>query len=168
MIRRPQREDADRIAAVQVASWKETYTHLLPEGFFTAEHAQARRGMWARILSEQRDEWIIRVAESDGVIIGFAMAGPVQDALESPIPSARALYTLYVLRSHHGTGVGQALLDATIGSGSGSESEPVSLWVAKQNPRAISFYLRNGFRFDGREMQDPGVPAITDIRMVRP
>ncbi|MGJ9372735.1 N-acetyltransferase family protein [Nesterenkonia sp. CF4.4] len=186
-IRRPRPEDADQIASVHVATWKEAYANLLPEGFFTEDHARMRREMWTRILSDPREEWTIRVAEFDGEIIGFAMAGLVQEAAESPArpspsrspapptPPARELYTLYVLRSHHGGGTGQALLDATIGAGteseSESESEPesasVSLWVAKQNPRAIAFYLRNGFRFDGTEKQDPGAPAITDARMVR-
>lgn len=197
VIREPRPEDAERIAAVHVDTWKETYIDLLPEGFFTEEHSGMRREMWTRILAEQRSQWSIRVAEVDGEIIGFAMAGPAQDAAESAEPAdlpSRTLYTLYVLRSHHGTGAGQALLDSTLGVGSGTGSgagsgagagtgagigavaapdagarvEPVSLWVAKQNPRAIAFYLRNGFRFDGAEQQDPGAPAITDARMVRP
>lgn len=186
-VRPPRPEDADRIAAVHVTSWRETYTDLLPEGFFTEAHSRQRRERWAQILAEGRDEWRIRVAEFDGEIIGFAMAGPVQDAAESVQPahdrvqepaqqasgsdsSARELYTLYVLRGHQGTGVGQALLDAMLGTESGADSSPapIFLWVAKQNPRAIAFYLRNGFRFDGVEKGDPGAPAITDARMVRP
>lgn len=178
VIRRPHREEADRIAAVHVATWKETYLDLLPEGFFTEEHSRQRREMWAQILGEPREEWSIRVAEAEGEILGLAMAGPTQDPEQGEAgPAARAarsLYMLYVLRSHHGTGAGQALLDATLGAGTGSgagtgpDSKRVSLWVAKQNPRAIAFYLRNGFRFDGAEKQDPGAPAITDVRMVRP
>ncbi|MGJ9405998.1 GNAT family N-acetyltransferase [Nesterenkonia aurantiaca] len=178
VIRRACPEDADRIAAVHVATWKETYRDLLPEGFFTEGHSRQRREMWAQILGESRNEWSIRLAESDGEIIGFAMAGSAQEQAQSAASPARSLYMVYVLRSHHGTGAGQTLLDATLGTGSGSDSElgpgsdsvtePVDLWVAKQNPRAIAFYLRNGFRFDGAEKQDPGAPAITDARMVRP
>lgn len=41
------------------------------------------------------------------------------------------------------------------------------LWVAKENPRAAAFYLRNGFRFDGVEHVDPHAPSITDARMLR-
>lgn len=41
------------------------------------------------------------------------------------------------------------------------------LWVAKDNPRAVAFYLRNGFNFDGTEQTDPGAPKIVDARMVR-
>lgn len=41
------------------------------------------------------------------------------------------------------------------------------LWVALENPRAIAFYRRNGFEFDGAEETDPAAPAIIDARMVR-
>lgn len=57
--------------------------------------------------------------------------------------------------------MGQALLDETLGDG------PAMLWVAKENPRATAFYLRNGFRFDGVEQIDPHGPSITDARMLR-
>ncbi|MCB5275771.1 hypothetical protein BJG92_03324 [Arthrobacter sp. SO5] len=40
------------------------------------------------------------------------------------------------------------------------------LWVAKDNPRAVAFYRRNGFEFDGAEQTDPA-PKIVDARMVR-
>jgi len=57
--------------------------------------------------------------------------------------------------------VGQALLDHVLGD------SPAMLWVAAQNPRAIAFYRRNGFEFDGVEKVDPVAPLITDARMLR-
>jgi len=53
------------------------------------------------------------------------------------------------------------LLDAALGD------QPALLWVAEQNPRAIAFYQRNGFSFDGQVLDDPTAPLITDLRMVR-
>lgn len=41
------------------------------------------------------------------------------------------------------------------------------LWVAKDNPRAVAFYRRNGFDLDGTEQRDPGAPKIVDARMLR-
>jgi len=73
----------------------------------------------------------------------------------------RELYAIYVSAAHYGTGVGQALLDEALGD------DPAMLWVAKENPRATAFYLRNGFRFDGTEQTDPHAPMITDARMLR-
>lgn len=168
VIRHPRREDAERIAEVHVATWKETYAELLPDGFFTEDHTRMRRAMWARILSEPRPGWSIRVAESDGEIIGLALAGPSRGAGEKDEAGGdagaeplREIHALYVLRAHHGAGVGQALLDAVVGSG------PLILWVARQNPRAAAFYRRNGFRVDGAAESDPAAPGVVDVRMVR-
>lgn len=179
-IRQPRYEDAAPIAGVHVRAWKQAYMHLLPNGFFTEDHARSRIQQWSRILSAPSGEWSVSVAEAAGEIVGFAMADPVHVATGVPgavsgavprsvaagapgadQPSVRELYMLYVLDSHHGTGTGRALLDATV------SHDPVSLWVAKQNPRAIRFYQRNGFVFTGEEKSDPSAPAITDARMFR-
>jgi ribosomal protein S18 acetylase RimI-like enzyme len=76
-------------------------------------------------------------------------------------PRDRQLFSIYVAAEHYGAGVGQALFDATADGG------PAVLWVAKDNPRAVAFYRRNGFDFDGTEQADPGAPKIIDARMVR-
>ena len=65
---------------------------------------------------------IERVAECDGMLVGFGFIGA---PLGGEAPRARHLYIFYVLESHHGTGIGQALLDTVLGR------EPAMLWVAK-------------------------------------
>jgi ribosomal protein S18 acetylase RimI-like enzyme len=160
-LREPALPDAPEIAELHVATWRETYSRLLPEDFFTEEHVRSRHQMWNRILGDPREEWTIRIAESKGQIIGFAFAGPSLGVKGQELPRDRQLFSLYVLAEHHGAGVGQALLDATAGDG------PAMLWVAKDNPRAVAFYRRNGFDFDGTEQTDPGAPEIVDARMVR-
>jgi ribosomal protein S18 acetylase RimI-like enzyme len=160
-IRTPTLSDAAALAEVHVSTWHETYAHLLPDDFFSPQYMQGRTEMWERVLSNPREGVSIRVAESDDSIIGFAWVGPgIGIAGEAP-PRPRHLYAIYVRAEHHGTGVGQALLDETLGAG------PAMLWVATQNPRAIAFYERNGFRLDGVEQTDPSAPMITDARMLR-
>lgn len=160
-LREPALPDAPVIAELHVATWRETYSHLLPEDFFTEEHVRSRRQMWNGILGNPREEWTVRIAESKGQIIGFGFAGPSLGPENHERPRERQLFSLYVLAQHHGTGAGQALLDATVGDGG------AMLWVAKENPRAVAFYRRNGFDFDGTEQTDPGAPKIVDARMVR-
>ena len=161
MLRTPALADAPTIAELHVATWREAYHQLLPEDFFTDAHLQSRHGLWNHILGNPRDEWCVRVAESDGRIIGFAFAGPVFDPEARDVPREIQVYNLYVAAAHHGTGAGQALLDAVIGA------RPAMLWVAKANPRAVAFYRRNGFQFDGTEQRDAAAPTIVDARMVR-
>ena len=65
-LREPALPDAPQIAELHVATWRETYSHLLPEDFFTQEHVQSRHQMWNHILGNPREEWSIRIAESRG------------------------------------------------------------------------------------------------------
>jgi GNAT superfamily N-acetyltransferase len=160
-IREPRAEEASAIADIHVATWKEAYSELLPEDFFSEEYVAGRHRMWQHVLTHPRDDMTVRVAEADGEIVGFAWVGPGEGINGEEPPRDRLLYAIYVLAAHYGTGVGQALLNETLGDG------PAMLWVAKENPRATAFYLRNGFRFDGVEQVDPHAPLITDARMVR-
>ena len=150
--------DARRIAELHVLTWQETYAHLLPPDFLDEAHAGMRREMWDRILGDGRPEWTVRVAVSDGEIVGFATSGPSRG---DEVPRDRQLYNIYVLQTAHGTGIGQALLVGVLGD------EPAMLWVAKENPRAIAFYRRNRFELDGATEFDPATPSITHVRMVR-
>jgi ribosomal protein S18 acetylase RimI-like enzyme len=160
-VRVPELSEAAEIADVHVVTWRETYTHLLPEGFFDEQYVEARRALWRRLLENPRDDWRVRVAERDGRIIGLATAGPSTATEGQDPPRERQLYMLYVLAAEYGHGAGQALFDEVLGD------EPAVLWVAKENPRAIAFYRRNGFEFDGVEEAYPGIPALVDARMVR-
>lgn len=161
VVRAPSPVDAPEIAALHVSTWRETYAHVLPEGFFDEAHVRGRHEMWAGMLEDPRPEWTIRIADRDGEIIGFAFVGPSFGPDGDEPPRERQLYMIYVAAAHHGTGAGQALFDAVLGG------LPAMLWVAKENPRAIAFYRRNGFELDGAEQIDPGAPQITDARMVR-
>lgn len=155
--------DADLIARVHLATWVETYRSQLPDQFFGQAALEHRQRMWAWILGEGASPTHrIAVAEHDGVIVGFASAGIPLDDADRGTGASTQLYTLYVLAAHHGTGVGQRLLDAVIGP-----DASVVLWVAKRNPRAQSFYRRNRFRFDGVVKPDERVPSFLEARMVR-
>lgn len=74
--------------------------------------------------------------------MGIATASQPRE--ENP-PRALELRTLYLLSAHYGSGAGQGLLDASVGTG------PCMLRVASENPRAIAFYRRNGFTLDGAQ-----------------
>ena len=97
------------------------------------------------------------LAEADGEIVGFAVAGPSRD--EDGVTPAE-LYALYVRAAWWGTGLGQQLWEAV------RPEEPCSLWVIENNRRAQSFYRRNGFDDDGAREFYEGL-GTWEIRMIR-
>lgn len=169
-VRKATIDDVDAIARVHYATHIETYKAKFPEGVIEANPPERRARMWARIISEGLgDVWVAEVgaAEHGTVdkegnrnpeIVGFAGTGPARDV--DP-PRDCELASIYLLAAHHGSGLGQALLDAALGDG------PASLWVLAENPRAIAFYRRNGFEPDGAERIDAQHGNLREMRMVR-
>ncbi|MHA6723218.1 GNAT family N-acetyltransferase [Sphingomonas sp. RS2018] len=111
------------------------------------------RAFGADGLPSQLDDpaFTVRLATSEGRIIGFSKLGP--NAL--PFPQAEdanalELYQLYVLAGHHGDGVGPALLDWTIATARVRGADTLALSVFVDNHRAKAFYARYGFVDVGR------------------
>ncbi|MDZ5077424.1 GNAT family N-acetyltransferase [Nesterenkonia sp. HG001] len=149
-------DEAAALAAVQNTSWRQTYSSLLGERFYDDEALAARVRMWERSLGD--DRLTIRVAEGAGAPVGVALAGP---ALGEDAVREEQLFILYVVAAWHGTGAGPALLQAVLGD------RPAQLWVAAENPRAVRFYAREGFRADGAELIDHDADDLREIRMIR-
>ena len=151
-------DDAAGCAFVHHTSWVETYWELIPASHWEIDTLERRTAVWRQHVDAGAE---VTVAESDGHIIGIAISGGAQVVGEYEPARDRQLSMLYVLAAHHGTGVGQALLDAVL-----PPDTPAQLWVAEQNPRARRFYERNGFLPDGTRFVEEG-PGLAEVRLVR-
>ena len=150
--------DADGCASVHHTSWVQTYSALLPASRWETDTLERRAETWRRWLE---GGVAVTVAESGELIVGFTIAGSGrQVGAHAPVRD-RELYSLYVLAAHHGSGAGQALLEAVLPVGT-----PAQLWVAEDNPRARRFYERNGFTPDGARFHDETLD-LTEVRLVR-
>ena len=95
-----------------------------------------------------------------GKVVGFAGYG---NATDKELPDAGELFALYVLPEYYGTGLGRRLTDAALAL---IGQPKVALWVLKDNPRAIRFYEKYGFRADGREKTVSLGSPVPAIRMI--
>ena len=148
--------DIDVLGHLHVRCWGQTYAHILSPDALARMTAEEMTAMWRRVV-ERAPASRQAVAELDGEIVGFASCGASR---ESDSPDGIELFFIYVLQEHHGSGIGQALLDAL--------EPPQVLWVAADNPRAQAFYRRNRFVTDGATQTEEffGEP-IDEVRMVR-
>lgn len=152
VVRPAEPEEAAVVAELQRTGWREAYAHLLSPGFLAnlPVHAEFFRDVLERGAN-------LRVAELDGDVVGYALAGAAPEG----DPRDLQLWHLYQLSRAHGSGTGQALLDAVLGD------RPAQLWTAEDNPRANAFYVRNGFRPDGARKVEEAWEGLVAIRMVR-
>ena len=156
---RPVRDvDAEALGRVHATCWHETYDHLISSAAFEKLSPRRMAELWNH-YAERGDEYQQFAALAGGEIVGFAGSGPARD---KDAPRFRELYFIYLLDAFHGTGIGQKLFDAAVGT------DPVYLWVASDNPRAHRFYARNGFTADGAEQVQPFLgEEIHEVRLVR-
>ncbi|MGP4031682.1 GNAT family N-acetyltransferase [Pseudarthrobacter sp. 1C304] len=150
-------EDAAGIARVHIQAWRQSYAHLLPAASLAGLEQGPREERWRNILAAATsDVWVVCAGRE---IVGWASAGVGRD---DGGPRPRELQGIYVLAGQYGSGAGQLLLDAAVGSGG------AYLWIAENNPRAFAFYTRNGFVPDGAtgSHELAGTP-VRILRMVR-
>lgn len=120
------------------------------------EWTRARAANWTRLIADGLTTF---VAQAGNRIVVWATTNTGRDP-DSPVPCE--LEGLFILQSVYGTGVGQQLLDATIGS------RPAYLWMLDSNPRAEAFYIKNRFAHDGAEQEHGMVGTLARIvRLVR-
>ncbi|MHA7247547.1 GNAT family N-acetyltransferase [Arthrobacter tecti] len=149
--------DACGIARVHVRSWQEAYAHLASVDELAALDVGQRAKRWVDIINDDRTKiWTARV-ESE--IVGWIAVG---DGRDDDGPRPTEVEGIYVVAEHYGTGVGQHLLNAGIGTA------PAYLWMAADNPRARAFYERNGFVPDGAAaMHNIVGTSVEIVRLVR-
>ena len=142
-------------AQVHYSSWQEAYKGLIDQAYLdsmTLEKCTAIAFKW-------QDN--ILVAKDKDKVVGFAGWGEHGD---SALPNTGEVFAIYILSEYYGKGVGNALMQAALQKL--SQYERVALWVLKDNKRAIRFYEKCGFVFDGTEKTIMLGRENTEIRMV--
>jgi len=115
------------------------------------------------------DDAITWIAEDPGhAAIGYAVLrrGSKGDGVTSE--RAAEVQRIYVERAWHGQGVGEVLMGACVDHATGVwHADVLWLGVWQENPRAIAFYQKSGFRTVGRQTFQLGSDVQHDFVMAR-
>ena len=104
-------------------------------------------------------------AKIDDKIIGYLKLNFGQSQTELKDDKALEIERIYVLKEFHGKKVGQILYDKAIEIAKKKNSDFIWLGVWEENPRAISFYKKNGFVEFDKHIFKLGNDEQTDIMM---
>ena len=148
-------EEIESKSLVHWKAWREAYDDLLP-----AEFQETMTLERCRFFSQKYPENTL-IAIDGMKVVGFISYGNFRDETIQ----AGEIIALYVLKDYYGKGIAQELMKEALTTL--EQFSEIFLWVLKGNKRAIAFYQKMGFTFDGQEkILDLGKP-ITEIRMVR-
>jgi ribosomal protein S18 acetylase RimI-like enzyme len=160
-------QDIDQLRSIGQQTFFETFSagnteenmkKYLEEGFsiqkLTAE------------LNDQDAEFYF--AELDNTVIGYLKLNFGASQTELKDEKALEIERLYVLNEFHGKKVGQLLYEKAMQIARQMNAEYVWLGVWEKNPRAISFYKKNGFVAFDKHIFKLGNDEQTDIMMKFP
>lgn len=152
--------DAEALRALFAESFVETFGHLyrptdLQEFLHTNSDAK-----WHSNLTDR--QVAIRVAESDGELLGFVELAPKKLPYETSAPAIE-LRRLYLKSSAHGRGIADELMKWALGEAAARGAHEVVLSVYVDNHRARRFYERYGFDAVGKYDFMVGTHADEDL-----
>lgn len=147
--------DVKEVAYVHWKSWQETYAGLISEDYLL------QRTLDYSIMRMRKDYQNTLVAVTDGEVAGFLKYGPCRNY---DLMNTGEVYAIYVLQKYQGKGIGYQLMNHALTC---LRAYPViALWVLKGNDKAVAFYQRFGFEFDGAEMELELGSQVTELRLL--
>jgi ribosomal protein S18 acetylase RimI-like enzyme len=157
--------DAQDLAVLGARLWRETYEGLIPASDLESYLAEAfGPSQQAAELADPACRTFL-LAEG-GTLLGYAWLRPkapeVEVSFENPLEVAR----FYVDRSLHGRGAALSLMTAVLAHASAAGHGGVWLQVWEENPRALRFYAKAGFKDVGETLFLVGSRSYRDRLLV--
>ena len=150
--------DAEPLARVQVASWRDAFRGILPDEYLDeAVSVDERIEDWRDFLAVLEADRFVLVAEDERGVVAFADAGRVGD-------ERGELFALHVRPDRRGEGLGKTLLEAVVERFSAAEYRDAELWVLTDNVRARRFYEREGWSLEGSTKAALPGTTVEEIR----
>ena len=147
-------EEIEGKSLVHWQTWREAYDDLLPADFQETMTLEK-----CRFFSQKYPENTL-IAMDGKKVVGFISYGNYRDETIQ----AGEIIALYVLKDYYGKGVSKQLMHvAFVALDQFSE---ICLWVLKDNKRAIAFYQKMGFTFDGQEQILKLGKPVKELRMI--
>ena len=147
-------EEIEGKSLVHWQTWREAYDNLLP-----AEYQEMMTLDRCRFFSQKYPENTL-IAMDGKKVVGFISYGNFCDEAIQ----AGEIIALYVLKDYYGKGVSKQLMHAAFVAL--DQFSEIYLWVLKDNKRAIAFYQKMGFTFDGQEQILKLGKPVKELRMI--
>jgi ribosomal protein S18 acetylase RimI-like enzyme len=159
--------DARAVAELVIEAWQAAYRGILPDALLDGLQVEPRMRRWQARLERQPPATL--VLERAGQLLGLVWFGPCRDAADAE-EAVGELNAVYVAAGHWRRGHGSTLMDGALAALREMGCVEVTLWVLRDNARAIRFYERHGFQADGGrkiERREHGA-ELHEIRLRRP
>lgn len=153
-------DDAAGIARVRAESWRAAYRGIVPDSYLDSIDVDEWAERQRRNMEEQPDNLVSLVAETQGLIAGWAASGPNRDP---SLDYAGELYTIYLLPEYQRRGIGSALIASSARWLVSQGMDSMILWVLEENHPARSFYEALGGQLCGSRQTQIAGPWLPEV-----
>jgi ribosomal protein S18 acetylase RimI-like enzyme len=140
--RRPLPDEAEAMAALHIACWRECYVDIVPRELMEKSTSSSRLPIWRDALSDSSR--VVFAAYDGEIAIGFILVG------KSKVPNFQGedghIAALYLAASHYRQGIGSCLISIAAAKWIEQGGHSLSLSVLSENIRARHFYEALGAR----------------------
>lgn len=137
-------EDASSLAHIIVESWRAAYMEIIPKDEISKYlDIQKRKSQFERYISHGE---IVLIGLHNNIPCGLAFGNKEND---EGLEKCGSIYSLYIMPEYWGSGIASKLMDNILEILKNQGCKKASLWVFEDNQRAINFYEKSGFYFDG-------------------
>jgi len=157
--------DAEALAHVHVASWRESYRGLLPDAYLARMSEAGFTRRFRRALTYPgANEVTLAAAGPDG-LLGYAQGSPSRRGRSGEAEIA----TLYVLKRAQGLGLGKRLMLGTARALAAQGAGSLMISVLAENRHARGFYEHlGGEPGPARSERGPGGALLQEVAYLWP
>jgi ribosomal protein S18 acetylase RimI-like enzyme len=156
--------DCRAVAQIHVDAWRVAYAGIVPSEYLAALSVDQREAMWRTAVERGTPKVLVAKANED--VVGWIAYGRCRD--DGSGPDVGEIWAIYAAPTAWSTGVGRALWEAARRDLQEQGYRSVTLWVIRDNARAIRFYERSAFAIeaDSAKEFELGGAQITEVRLV--
>jgi ribosomal protein S18 acetylase RimI-like enzyme len=167
-VRRAQLDDAQSIAVVHVAAYRETYANLLPAHMIDGFSVERRANAWHQVIGNSLSNGnsaVFVACNAEKAMVGFGSCSQQRDEHLAEMGFNGEFQALYVLGPAQGHGVGRKLMVEMARYLTSRSFSSGSCWVLRDNTGATRFYETLGGQFVTSRVQRLGVPVIERVEI---
>jgi GNAT superfamily N-acetyltransferase len=138
-------EDAERVARVQLLTWRTAYADFLPADALDVPEEQAAALWLHAVEAPPTPQHRLLVAMEGGELVGFAASGPAEDDDVDGVELTALLVEPRWGRRGHGS----RLLAATVDHWQADGATTAVTWAWERDPATLGFLAGAGWERDG-------------------
>jgi GNAT superfamily N-acetyltransferase len=157
--------DAEELGEVHVASWRETYSGLVPDELIAGLCAEKRAQVWEQMLQRPENFGfpVVHLAVESGRVVGFGCSELQRHETMLSLDYDGDFSSIYVLAEAQRQGVGTRLIELMAADLKLRGCVSVGVWVLDRNKPARCFYERLGAVEVARKREERSTGTLVEV-----